>query len=112
MKRTTFEYRTPRLLGFIREEARRTIAVKGTSTHPDSPDYISRRCRFISAKKHTSMVTTVDGLVFGFGKNDRGQLGIGNNFMQYQPRRKITTFSRVPVRTGVGYIIVVLEQKR
>ena len=28
LKRTTFEYRTPRLLGFIREEGRRTIAVK------------------------------------------------------------------------------------
>lgn len=101
LKRTTFEYRTPRLLGFIREEGEKNDSSKGTSAHPDSPDYISRRCRFISAKKHTSMVTTVDGLVFGFGKNDRGQLGIGNNFMQYQPR-KITTFPRVPVVTGSG----------
>ena len=98
-RRTTFEYRTPRLLPFIREEGEQNDSSKGISAHPDGPDYISRRCRFVSAKKHTSMVTTMDGLVFGFGKNDRGQLGIGNNIMQYQPR-KITTFPRVCVGTG------------
>ena len=98
-RRTTFEYRTPRLLPFIREEGEQNDSSKGISAHPDGPDYISRRCRFVSAKKHTSMVTTMDGLIFGFGKNDRGQLGIGNNIMQYQPR-KITTFPRVCVGTG------------
>ena len=65
--KTIFESRCVRHLGFIREEGEKNDSSKGTSAHPDSPDYISRRCRFVSAKQHTSMVTTVDGLVFGFG---------------------------------------------
>ena len=86
----------------------------GDTTHRLRPELIrslrAAKARQISAGKQHSMVISSRGLLFAFGSNAHGQLGLGNADLRFQPMptvvERLREFKAIDVCCGSAHTLV------